>query len=102
MYSVWGLAADVAYTQQEKQHTCSEDKTCFFIATRLLKEADMATFPSIGHDAILCAIHIIEGRVRGPLFNLIIADGLVFGRAAYLKTPESQRFHSIREPWGWS
>lgn len=30
MYSIWGLAADVAYTQQQKQHTSSKDKTCFF------------------------------------------------------------------------
>lgn len=45
-------------------------------------------------------LNIIQGRVRGPLFNLKIADGSVFGRDAYVKTPESQRFHSIREPWG--
>lgn len=45
---------------------------------------------------------LLEGELGGPLFNLIIADGLVFGRAADLKTQDSQRFHGIRESWGWS
>lgn len=29
---------------------------------------------------------------RGPLFNLIIADGLVFGRTAFLKIPEVSQY----------
>lgn len=54
MYSVWGLAADVAYTQQEKQHWNTEDTTCFFNGN------ENASRPNFGHDAILWAIHIIR------------------------------------------
>lgn len=45
MYSVWGLAADVAYTQQEKQHTCTEDKTCFFNSNKTAKRSRYGYIP---------------------------------------------------------
>lgn len=96
MYSIWDLAADVARTQQQKQHTATRNKTC------LLNSSKNAAWSSIGHDATIWrAIHIIK-RVRGPLFNPVLADGLVFDRGAYPNTPASQSVHSIWELGGWS